>query len=110
MSDFLNDFLNMLDFRDNTYCGTLDFMAPEVLCRKKQSPAVDCFALGIIVHLCNEGSLPFLLADGQGCDEMKIKCKYEPPADMGLKIQEITRNLIKRDAKDRWTATEVSFQ
>ncbi|EFP10831.1 hypothetical protein CRE_11541 [Caenorhabditis remanei] len=88
----ISDFGTATDERDNTYCGTLDFMAPELLCRVKQSTSVDCFALGLIVHLCNEGRLPFLLADGQECDEMKTKCSYEPPADMILKIQEVTRN------------------
>ena len=43
----------------NTGCGTIDFMAPEVLLSKKYDYGCDMWALGVIVFVMVSGQLPF---------------------------------------------------
>lgn len=45
---------------NDMYCGTLTFMAPEIVQNKKYTKSVDIWAIGIIMHLVmTKGKHPF---------------------------------------------------
>ncbi|EFP04639.1 hypothetical protein CRE_31215 [Caenorhabditis remanei] len=103
----ISDFGIATDERDGTYCGTPGNMAPEIICRQKQTAAVDYYPLGVILHRCSTGKTPFELPDGHLSDEVVRKCKYVPPISMNSIVREVTTKLIKRSPNDRWSANEV---
>ena len=47
----------------STVCGTIDFMAPEVLEGKAYDASVDLWSIGVIAFTCLTGSVPFKGAD-----------------------------------------------
>jgi serine/threonine protein kinase len=43
----------------NTYCGTIDFMAPEVLLNQNYDLSCDIWSIGVIAFVMLSGYLPF---------------------------------------------------
>ncbi|EFO88591.1 hypothetical protein CRE_13669 [Caenorhabditis remanei] len=94
----ISDFGIATDERDGTFCGSPGYIAPEVIGRQKQTSALDCFSLGIILHRCSTGRTPFELPDGHVSDEIVSKCKYVPPVSMNSSVRAVTTNLIKKSS------------
>ena len=42
-----------------TYCGTLDYMCPEILKHEKHDKAVDIWSLGVLLFELTHGRAPF---------------------------------------------------
>ncbi|KAF1746203.1 hypothetical protein GCK72_022656 [Caenorhabditis remanei] len=103
----VSDFGSATDERHSTFCGTQGYIAPEVVTRSKQTTALDCYSLGIVIHQCSQGKLSFQLPTEHVSDYMVSKCKYNPPVTMNLSISELTQMLIRKSAEERWTADQV---
>ena len=43
----------------DTYCGTIDFMAPEVLLNQNYDLSCDIWSIGVIAFVMLSGYLPF---------------------------------------------------
>jgi hypothetical protein len=54
----------------STYCGTIDFMAPEVLLNEKYDISCDIWSIGVIAYVMLSGYLPF-----QANTDLQIKNK-----------------------------------
>jgi len=55
---------HFVSLRSNSFVGTLEYMAPEVVSGDKQSSAVDVWTLGILIFELLSGSPPFIARDG----------------------------------------------
>lgn len=55
-----------------TFCGTYEYMAPEVLFHKPQSMAVDVWALGILLYELLHNKPPL---SGRSAKEMAAKAR-----------------------------------
>ncbi|CAJ0966923.1 unnamed protein product [Ranitomeya imitator] len=95
------------EFRDHEVCGTLHFMAPEVILRKGYGRPVDWWAMGIILHQFLVGSVPF---DGNVQTEieenivgghLRWDCEPIPPFDAQCLITDL---LIKNPEQRLGTA------
>ncbi|XP_068190914.1 cGMP-dependent protein kinase 1-like [Antennarius striatus] len=81
-----------------TFCGTPEYVAPEVILNKGHDSSADCWSLGILVFELLSGSPPF-----SGSDPMmtyNIILRGIDMIEFPKKITKSTANLIKRLCRD----------
>ena len=67
----LCDFGWCVEFKDeprNTFCGTTEYMAPEMLNQKKYGKEIDVWSLGILLYEMLHGHSPFKPDKNDFCD------------------------------------------
>lgn len=60
----------------NTYCGTIAFMAPEVLEGKNYDQSCDTWSIGVIAYAILAGDLPFKGSDAK-MQKNIVTCNYD---------------------------------
>ena len=91
----------------NTMSGTLEYMAPEVYLRMKQSPKVDVWSLGILLYSMTQNKLPFkmktILNNPEILDQRLLKFKDATSEN----IKKIIYRLLKLAPGKRPTVGEI---
>jgi calcium-dependent protein kinase len=93
--------------RMNSTCGTLSYLAPEVLTGDYCGSTCDMWSAGVIAFVLLSGSMPF-----HGSQEVKVKSIYHGKYHMNpetwnplsKQAKEFTQGLLNTNATDRLTA------
>ena len=95
-----------------TFCGTLDYLAPEMLTHGVYDFRVDVWALGILMYECLVGSPPFEVPDSVEETHKAIQegpITYPPELSMGISssAKDLIKKLLAKTPEDRPSLEEV---
>ncbi|KAK9754846.1 Protein kinase C terminal domain [Popillia japonica] len=84
-----------------SFCGTVEYMAPEVVNRKGHTFAADWWSFGVLMYEMLTGSLPFQGATRRDTMTQILKAKLGMPGNLSTEAQSLLRALFKRNPANR---------
>ncbi|CAH8541778.1 unnamed protein product [Dicrocoelium dendriticum] len=91
----------------NTFCGTIEYMAPEIIKCEGHGKAVDWWSLGTLLFDMLSGGPPFSQEESREATTHKIlTAAVKFPPSFSPEVTSLIRGLLKRDPKERLGSKE----
>ncbi|XP_076046777.1 serine/threonine-protein kinase polo isoform X2 [Oratosquilla oratoria] len=93
--------------RKRTLCGTPNYIAPEILCKKGHSYEVDVWSVGCILYTLLVGKPPFETQTLKDTYMRIKKNEYHIPSRIGLLARQLIQKLLRGDPTMRPTVDQI---
>lgn len=90
-----------LDDKAYSFCGTVEYMSPEVIARQGHTKSADFWSLGVVMFEMLTGVLPFQGENRKETMHQIIKIKLSMPLYLSVEAQSLLRCLFKRNPTNR---------
>eukprot|EP00123_Amoebidium_parasiticum_P011290 comp20628_c1_seq2/m.26684 comp20628_c1_seq2/g.26684 ORF comp20628_c1_seq2/g.26684 comp20628_c1_seq2/m.26684 type:complete len:416 (-) comp20628_c1_seq2:18-1265(-) len=87
--------------RTNTFCGTIEYMAPEILLQQGHNQAVDWWSLGALLHDILIGEPPFTGSSRKHTMEKILRAKLNLPASLSAQAASLLTGLLRKNPNVR---------
>lgn len=84
-----------------SFCGTVEYMAPEVVSRKGHGTTADWWSFGVLMFEMLTGALPFQASNRKETMHLILKAKLGMPQFLSPKAQSLLRSVFKRNPNNR---------
>lgn len=91
----------------STFCGTIDYMAPEMVKNQKHSHEVDVWALGVLLYEMLHGYPPFRASRESEKYFNIVNCKFSFAEWVSEEAQDLILKMIQKDPKKRIKVKEI---
>lgn len=104
----LGDFGTTVDYKQikNTFCGTYEYMAPEIYLRCKQTEKVDIWALGVLIYEMTQQGTPFKDKTVKEIKVMVEERRIVFKEDFPL-LEDFVYDVLRFNPKDRPSCKEL---
>lgn len=95
--------------RPRSHIGTLEYMPPEVILRKKEAygKAMDVWAIGVLTYECLSQVSPFLGESDEKTIENIVDLRYAPLSDISSVCKDFLARTLNADPSARATVNEL---
>lgn len=90
-----------LDDKAYSFCGTVEYMSPEVIARQGHTKSADFWSLGVVMFEMLTGVLPFHGENRKETMHQIVKIKLSMPLYLSIEAQSLLRCLFKRNPANR---------
>nr|GMC63770.1 serine/threonine-protein kinase AtPK2/AtPK19-like [Ipomoea batatas] len=87
--------------RSNSMCGTLEYMAPEILLGKGHNKAADWWSVGVLLFEMLTGKSPFYGGNRQKVQQKIVKDKIKLPGYLSREAHSLMKGLLQKDPSKR---------
>ncbi|XP_046440835.1 ribosomal protein S6 kinase 2 beta-like [Daphnia pulex] len=94
------------DKKAYSFCGTVEYMAPEVVSRKGHSFAADWWSYGVLMYEMLTGTLPFQASNRKETMTQILRAKLGMPGFLSGEAQSLLRALFKRNPDNRLSSVD----
>lgn len=90
-----------------TYCGTLDYLAPEMINQQGHSTNLDLWNLGVLLFELLTGTAPFQASNQQAMFEKILKVRINFPKNFPPLAKDLISKMLKVNPEERISLTEI---
>ncbi|XP_056627655.1 ribosomal protein S6 kinase beta-2-like [Triplophysa dalaica] len=94
----------------HTFCGTIEYMAPEILTHSGHNRAVDWWSLGALMFDMMTGSPPFTAGNRKQTTEKILKCKFNLPPYLTADAKDMIKKLLKKNPAQRLGSSKADCE